>query len=402
MTNSFSKPMTAEQERTLQKSSLMPYPVVQDATERKIENFKYAMGAQSGYFSHWLLRRAGPPADMIAHVMGYAKTVADLALSHEQQGALYRKCLTDTALTAYDKAVTKYRASIAAVPAQGAEPARMAIDFNIEQCLKAFIGSRTTEVARYNHVEGLKVQRKPRKVECHEWEDNYLVAVEAANWLRGTHPIPDGAPLLRHYLDSYPVAWVTEYEKICGKTLDDKEIGNITAFMHDRAVEADSAARRNQHKQKSTVTKGKSTSRTAKHYKGSNSSRNSSSGTKGNFNRISDDTPCPVHPESTHTWGECRTNAYGSYKRNNNNNSRAARPKTNATTGSGNKKNDEQYALDETSPGFQNSNNGGGSEVRFDPTFSCIEDDNIAIAWKALYEDKPEYARVAFATRKRF
>ncbi|CAB9509700.1 hypothetical protein SEMRO_401_G135290.1 [Seminavis robusta] len=322
---------------------------------------------------------------MIAHVMGYAKTVADLALSHEQQGALYCKCLTDTALTAYDKAVTKYRASIAAVPAQGAEPARMAIDFNIEQCLKAFIGSRTTEVARYNQVEGLKVQRKPRKVECHEWEDNYLVAVEAANWLRGTHPIPDGAPLLRHYLDSYPVAWVTEYEKICGKTLDDKEIGNITAFMHDHAVEADSAARRNQHKQKSTVTKGKSTSRTAKHYKGSNSSRNSSSGTKGNFNRISDDTPCPVHPESTHTWGECRTNVYGNYTQ---------------------QQQQQPVVLrvpDECLPGrFQNSNNGGGSEVRFDPTFSCIEDDNIAIAWKALYEDKPEYARVAFATRKRF
>ncbi|CAB9521671.1 hypothetical protein SEMRO_1220_G253600.1 [Seminavis robusta] len=260
MTNSFSKPMTPEEERRQQKRQLMPFPPVQEEKERKIKNFKYAVGAQSGYFSHWRLRRAGPPADMIAHVMGYAKSVADLQLSHEQQSVLYRKCLTDTALTAYDKALAKYRARIAAVPAQGDQPAQMAVDFDITACLKTFVGSRTTEVARFNQVEGLKVSRKPRKIECHEWEDDYLVAVEAAEWLRGTHPVPEGVALLRHYLDSYPANWVTEYEKIHGKTLDDKEMGDVTSFMHDRAVEADSAASRNQQRQKATVAKGKPSS----------------------------------------------------------------------------------------------------------------------------------------------
>ncbi|CAB9513428.1 unknown protein [Seminavis robusta] len=262
----------------------------------------------------------------------------------------------DTALTAYDKALAKYRARIAAVPAQDDQPAQMAVDFDITACLKTFVGSRTTEVAQFNQVEGLKVSQKPRKIECHKWEDDYLVAVEAAEWLRGTHPVPEGVALLRHYLDSYPANWVTVYEKIHGKTLDDKEMGDVTSFMHDRAVEADSAASRNQQHQKATVAKGKPSSRTAKHYKGSIGKHRPNT-TEGG--RLADDAPCPIHLNSNHTWKDCWSNAYNpnSKAKTGNRNNKPSNKKPSG--GDHNHQQDEHHAVGDdvevVEPGFQNS-----------------------------------------------
>jgi hypothetical protein len=66
---------------------------------------------------------------------------------------------------------------------------------------------------------------------------------------------------------------VTEYKKIHGKSFENIKIGQLTAFMHERAVEGNVAALRNQHKQKSTmaINSHHKSLRTANHYKGSQS-----------------------------------------------------------------------------------------------------------------------------------
>jgi hypothetical protein len=99
-------------------------------------------------------------------------------------------------LTAYDKAFTAYEASIAAVGVAGDPNHIPAQNFELEDCLKRFIATRTTETSRYNQIEGLKVQRKPHKIDCHEWEDYFLLANEAAAWLRGNDPVPTRTTLL--------------------------------------------------------------------------------------------------------------------------------------------------------------------------------------------------------------
>ena len=78
---------------------------------------------------------------MIAHAMGFAKANAGPGITSRQRASVYRKCLTDTAFSAFERAITAYEASIAEVSPQEGQQRVEARPFVLEDCLKKFIAS---------------------------------------------------------------------------------------------------------------------------------------------------------------------------------------------------------------------------------------------------------------------
>ena len=141
--------------------------------------------------------------------------------------------------------------------------------------------------------------------DCHEWDDYFHLAVEAADWLPGTDAVPTGDTLKRIYLDTYPPKWVAEYEKIHGTNMAGANMGRITAFMHERAIAARAAEMRNKYKQsksKTPPTGRRSSSKGSKYSKGSNK-KPSTNGSK----KLQPNDPCPI-PGHDHKWGSCYNN----------------------------------------------------------------------------------------------
>ena len=311
MTNSQSK-MSSDEQRRVEMRHKMMFPPLPADKENKLITLKFnTTFGQETQITHWTLKRAGPPRDMIAHSMGYAKTIESVQLSQHNKAVQYRRLLSGTAVTAFDKAMTAYENTLRPLdnngnPDMAQEPDRN--NFTLKECLKVFIAQRTTNVARYNQYRGLQAYRKPRSkpvMDCHEWEDYFLLAVEAMDWLSGTDPVPEGDTLTRMYLDSYAPKWIAEFEKIHGTVMSSTTIDDITAFMHDRAVEADAAQVRNQLKQGTgtkTKTSPKKVPKASKYkYKKAEGGKSSGSG------RLGPEDPCPL-PNHDHPWGKCYNN----------------------------------------------------------------------------------------------
>jgi len=120
--------------------------------------------------------------------------------------------------------------------------------------------------------------------------------------LRGTDEAPQDNMLCRLYLDSYPAKWISEFKKIHGQDMSTINRSLVTAFMHERAIEASAADVRNKFKQTATTGKKESkfhkTKRTTKHTK----KENNNSKTTGGHLQATD--PCPI-PGHDHPWGKC-------------------------------------------------------------------------------------------------
>ena len=298
--------MSSEEQRRVELRHKMVFPPLPDEKERKLHVLKFnTTFGQETQISHWTLKRAGPPKDMIAHAMGFAKTIDAVQLAAYNKAVQYRRLLSGTAVTAFDKAMAAYDNTLRPLNPQGQPDMAQAPDrtnYSLQDCLKTFIAQRTTNVARYNQLRGIQAYKKPRAkpaMDCHEWEDYFLLAVEAMEWLSGNDPLPEGDTLTRMYLDSYPSKWISDFEKIHGTNMAGTNIDQITAFMHDRAIEADAANIRNQLKQTSTKASApKKVRRTAKYDKPQK---------KTPGRRLQPDDPCPL-PGHDHKWKQCYNN----------------------------------------------------------------------------------------------
>jgi len=294
----------------------MPYPPLPEEKERKFHTIKFNMdnGGET-QIVHWTLKRAGPPSDMISHAMSFVKAVESVALGAQHKAAQYRRTLAGTALTAFDSAYQQYVNTLRPRLANNNQAPDLTREpdctrFSLTDCLKAFIAQRTTKKSRLNQIRGIQAHRKPRHQECHEWEDYFFPSIEAALWLQGNDPVPQGNTLKRIFLDSYPVKWVIDFKKIHGNDMDAIDRGAITSFMHERAVEATAADLRNQLRQKGQrkPTAHKSNFRRngskGSKFQSKNKKEGKPKGKDCEQQRISREDPCPF-PGHEHKWGDC-------------------------------------------------------------------------------------------------
>ena len=137
---------------------MMPFPPLPDEKEHKLTSLKFtATNGTETMISHWTLRRAGPSKDMIAHAMGFSKAIAQVTLSAELKAAQYRRVLSGTAVTAFDKALEDDKDTLRPLVAGStterdrAQPPDMSL-FVLETCLKYFVEQRTTDSSCYNQI----------------------------------------------------------------------------------------------------------------------------------------------------------------------------------------------------------------------------------------------------------
>ena len=254
--------------------------------------------------THWVLRKASPTRDTISHAMGFIKIVEPVEMAPHKLAAQYRRFLAGSAITPFDKALRLYKGTL--IPADANEPDLT--QFHLETCLKYFVMQRASRTARYDQIRGLQACKKPRAMDCNEWEDNFLQAVEAAYWLSGDETIPEGNLKLRQYIDTYPEPWVREYERINGNNLQGATYEDITAFMKGKADDADAKQRESAAKSKSNGSKTNGDkSRKKKSYDKSYDKKRKSPSRQTSTKKLQPDDPCPL-PDHHHPWGKCWNN----------------------------------------------------------------------------------------------
>jgi len=137
------KTMSAEEQRRMELRLLMPFPPVPDEDEKKHTVLKFAeTNGRETSPSHWMLKRAGPPKDMIAHAMGFSKAIESATLAPHLKAVQYRRVLSGTAVTAFDKAHVSYRNQLCPRDNEGRPDMQQPPDltqFNLDTCLKYFI-----------------------------------------------------------------------------------------------------------------------------------------------------------------------------------------------------------------------------------------------------------------------
>ena len=250
--------------------------------------------------THWVLRRASPIKAMLSHAMGFVQIVEPIDLAPHKLAAQYRRFLAGTAIAAFDKSLKDYKRQL--IPEEGKEPDLE--QFVLEDCLKSFVSQRTSKTNRYDQIRGLQVVKKPRAMDCCDWEDNFHLAVAAVHWLEGTETAPEGQLQLRQYLDTYPDShtnsWVREFERIHGASLKGVTFSAITSFMKDKAAEADAkrlATASQDHGSKKPPGKPKRG--------GKPSNKRKTPPSNGGSTQSTD--PCPLH-NGQHLWGKCWSN----------------------------------------------------------------------------------------------
>ena len=101
--------MSSEEQRKMEFRQLMTFPPIPSENEHKLHIIKFNLdnGSES-QLTHWTLKRAGPPMDMIDHAMNFNKSMDSVVLGNRYRAALNRRTLAATALTAFDVAHTQY------------------------------------------------------------------------------------------------------------------------------------------------------------------------------------------------------------------------------------------------------------------------------------------------------
>jgi hypothetical protein len=183
--------------------------------------------------------------------------------------------------------------------------------------LRRFISVNGTDDDRHDLIELIRLAHKPRSMATQSFFYHLRELNEQVTWLPGTKEKLTDKQLDQAFFDGMPSTWKECYISAGHSVCHDN---CATLLRYFRAQQA--AAYHSQGKNKAVLrtfskkakaSKKKSAS-AIKRFSQENKQTKSSSKKKGKGNHISNDTKCPIHPHSNHTWGECFSNASNAKK----------------------------------------------------------------------------------------
>lgn len=194
---------------------------------------------------------------------------------------------------------------------------------NFDECIKQLIAGHSRPDDRHDLVIQLTQPRKPRNMTVQHFWYTYQEYCSYVDWLPGNDPTPNPLQQGQYLYDAMPQAWKEEFIKQ-GRSRMAMSLPEILYFFRSQERLANMRIRQNQLAQKSNKRKRRFESikdggsgkkrdnadhshKKKKHAK--HPSKNGDSKKDPSSTRISDDTPCPVHPGKSHSWGECVLNA---------------------------------------------------------------------------------------------
>ncbi|KAG7343337.1 hypothetical protein IV203_021282 [Nitzschia inconspicua] len=183
----------------------------------------------------------------------------------------------------------------------------MSVDnFNI--ALKRFIATNRSPLERHYLVQKLRNPKKPRDLSVLYFYHRLIELNGYVEYLPGTDPPLNPDQLKHAFYDGMPALWRERYV-IAGLNCWDKPIAEILRYFRNQEA---LSARRFKENQDSRRIKNKRKSKGEPHRSDQSQSikDKKSNGNKKQKGRISDEDPCPVHPGSKHTWGQCNANRF--------------------------------------------------------------------------------------------
>jgi hypothetical protein len=189
--------------------------------------------------------------------------------------------------------------------------------------------ANATNDDRHELLDFIRHATKPKKMKVQAFyiwlrELNQMVGL-----LPGAEAPLTNAQLIQAFHDGMPETWIRYYRQL-GRNLQSDTPAQCLQFFHSQQANSDRAEYRNEKKNKAMQKKRRNGDETEdskprgrtwnkwrrdskhrlSHQQDKKEGRNKKiKENKAVGNRIADSDPCPIHPGSSHTWGECFLNA---------------------------------------------------------------------------------------------
>eukprot|EP00543_Licmophora_paradoxa_P007499 CAMPEP_0202452314 /NCGR_PEP_ID=MMETSP1360-20130828/10554_1 /ASSEMBLY_ACC=CAM_ASM_000848 /TAXON_ID=515479 /ORGANISM="Licmophora paradoxa, Strain CCMP2313" /LENGTH=242 /DNA_ID=CAMNT_0049071101 /DNA_START=226 /DNA_END=951 /DNA_ORIENTATION=+ len=179
---------------------------------------------------------------------------------------------------------------------------------NFDEDIKSFIQEHCPEQCRYQLVQQLRAFKKPRDLPVLDFSYRLQELNSWVEWMPGNEEPLNPTQLKQAFYNAMPSTWKERYSD-SGTRLSTESYKNVVHYFRDQEHRANSRQRENEVKQ-SRASKG---SGRRFSQRGTPKTKNPRRQTalketdqnKKTSKRISDDTACPIHPDASHTWGEC-------------------------------------------------------------------------------------------------
>lgn len=180
------------------------------------------------------------------------------------------------------------------------------------QCIRDFIAAHSVPEDRYELAQQLRAPRKPRDLPVQTFYYRLRELNSYIEWLPGTEAVLNDGQLRQALHDGMPPSWRERFNN-AGNSVASSTTAQVVRYF--RSQEKQAIQKQNDN----NATQKKASQAKKRSYSDSNDNSRSKKSAKPNYksnkpslqgNRVSDDAKCPVHPNMSHTWGQCNANAY--------------------------------------------------------------------------------------------
>jgi hypothetical protein len=191
--------------------------------------------------------------------------------------------------------------------------------------LKEFIAVHSTSADRHEWLKILRTDKKPRDMGVQAFWYRLRELNKQIEWLPGSEPVLTDDQIKQAFYDAMPETWKDRYV-YSGSSFEGSTMAQVVKYFRDQESNANKRQQENEKFQKSksqghrhqngkseyekSKSSNTSDSEDDKSDKEDNNKKKQSFNSSPKRSRISDDTPCPIHPGAGHKWSQCRSNAY--------------------------------------------------------------------------------------------
>jgi hypothetical protein len=196
---------------------------------------------------------------------------------------------------------------------------------NFMLCVKQFIAVHSTSSDRHEWLKILRTDKKPREMNVKTFWYPLRDINKQIEWLPGSELVLTDDQLKQSFYEAMPETWKDRYVT-SGSVFEDSTFAQVAEHFCRQESNANKRQQENKKFQK-RKSQGHGHQNGKSKYEKSKSSNTSDSEDdtsdeadnnkkKKSFNsspkrsRISDDTPCPIHPGAGHKWSQCHSNTY--------------------------------------------------------------------------------------------
>ena len=184
---------------------------------------------------------------------------------------------------------------------------------NFDLSLRAFIAATATSDDKHELLQQLRNPSKPRALSVRAFYYRLIELNGYAFWMPGEELSLSHLEIKQAFYDGMPPTWRERFVQ-AGKSQSQVQQADLIRYFQLQERLATSKASENTLKQRVEASKRARPYHKERHKNlGKSRARQQSKKRKPSNNppkqRIADDSPCPVHPGASHTWGECYLNA---------------------------------------------------------------------------------------------